>query len=61
MSPPALGSDEAIRVGLATLADLERLCGAEEPLLASAAHRAHAALSRALARIAPAAFDDATP
>jgi hypothetical protein len=61
MSGGPIGADEAVQVGLATLADLERLCGADEPLLAGAATRAHAALARALASIAPEAFDDATP
>ena len=61
MSSGPIGADEAVQVGLATLADLERLCGAGEPLLASAATRAHAALARALASIAPEAFDDGTP
>lgn len=61
MSAPAIGADEAVRVGLATLADLERLRGAEQPVLASAATRAHAALSAALASLAPEAFDAAAP
>jgi hypothetical protein len=57
----AIGADEAVQIGLATLADLERLCRASQPLLASAATRAHAALSRALASLAPEAFDATVP
>ena len=57
MNPAPLDTDEAVRIALATLADLERLCGADQPLLATAATRAHAALARALASLAPDAFD----
>jgi hypothetical protein len=52
--------DETVRSALATLADLDRLRSVDQPLLASAANRAHAALARALASIAPDAFDAVT-
>lgn len=57
MNAAPLDTDEAVRVALATLAELERLRGADQPLLASAATRAHAALARAVASIAPGAYD----
>ena len=57
LAAPALPLDEAVVVALAALDDLERLCAADQPLLASAATRGRAALARALASVAPEAFD----
>jgi len=57
MTAVPLGTNEAVEAALGLLADLERLRGCEQPLLASAANRAHAALARALAGLAPDAFN----
>ncbi|HVW33503.1 MAG TPA: hypothetical protein VHL53_13270 [Acidimicrobiia bacterium] len=52
-------ADEAARLAQAVLADLDRLRHADQPLLASAATRAHAALKVALASSAPDALEPA--
>lgn len=57
MNATPLDTDEAVRIALGTLADLARLRTADQPLLATAATRAHAALGQALASVAPHALD----
>jgi hypothetical protein len=57
MSAVRLDTDDAVCTALAILADLALLSGCEQPLLAVAANRAHAAIGSALANVAPDAFD----
>lgn len=54
MSPAPVGTgDEVLRAALRTLTDLDRLRHVDQPLLAAAAARGHAALARALSNLAP--------